>query len=301
MKGNSEEAISCYEKASETTPKMSMTKRALAGAYLFAGYPDRAIAELQAVTEGDYKDKERFQAYRDIAGTVLPYLGRFEEAFEMAAVGLDSLQARGDTTILLEARLGMASLYFWGYQDTEQMWKMAETTYGYPDSMKTNSYWMALGALNLITGRTEEGMKVFEAHNKEDLVVPLYQALAAGGQGDCVGADAWLDSVIVIPKSQYTSVIFEVAVCYYQNADYESASRLLSIVVAPGNQMLQNAPAIIFGHYYAAKCYDALGKTSDALNHYRHFLDVWKSADEDQPKLADARGRVAALEAAGSM
>jgi hypothetical protein len=44
-----------------------------------------------------------------------------------------------------------------------------------------------------------------------------------------------------------------------------------------------------------------MGKPSDALYHYKHFLDVWKNADEDQPKLSDARGRVAALEAAGSM
>jgi len=301
MKGNSEEAISYYEKASEITPKLYMTKRALAGAYLFAGHHDKSIAQLRAVTQGEYKQKEQFRAYRDIAGSVLPYLGRFEEALQMATMGLDTLQARGDTTVLLDARLGVASLYYWGYQDTDSMWKLAETTYGYPDSVKTTSYWMSLSALNLISGRTEEGWEIFEAHNKEEIVVPLFRALAAGGQGDCVGAEAWLDSVPTIPQSQYTSVNFEAAICYYNNTDYESAARHLSIVVDPTHHMLQNSTVIIFGHYYLAKCYDAMGKPSDALYHYKHFLDVWKNADEDQPKLSDVRGRVAALEAAGSM
>jgi hypothetical protein len=38
-----------------------------------------------------------------------------------------------------------------------------------------------------------------------------------------------------------------------------------------------------------------------ALENYERFLELWENADEDQPKLIDAKARVAALKAAGSM
>jgi tetratricopeptide (TPR) repeat protein len=301
MMGNPDEAVAHFEKASELTPEMVYTKRALAGSYLFSGQPEKAMAQLKGVVEGDFKPKERFTAYHDISGFVLPYLGRFEEALQMSLAGLDTLEARGDTATLLDARIGTASLYYWAYHDTDSMWKLAESTYDYPDSVKSTSYWMNLSAINLITGRVETGTEIFEAHNEEKMAVPLFKSLAAAGQNDCVTSEAWLDSVVAIPPAQYASVIFRTALCYYDNADYESAARNLSVVVDPTNAMLQNAPAIIFSRYYLAKCYDAMGKSAEALVSYRQFLKVWKDADEDQAKLTDARARVAALEAAGSM
>jgi tetratricopeptide (TPR) repeat protein len=301
MMGNSEEAISHYEKASEITPKAAMTKRALAGAYLFAGETDKSIAQLMAVAEGDYDPKEQFIAYRDIAGSVLPYLGRYTEALQMAEIGLDTLQAMGETVRFLEAGISVALLYYWGWQDTDRMWKLVEATYEYPDSVKSTDYWIGLSAINLISGRVDEGMRIFEEHNKEEIIIPLFQSLAASGGGDCVAAEAWLDSVFLIPEPQMASINFRTALCYYDNGDFEAALRNFQILCKPGNYMLKNAPMVSVSHYYVGKCHEELGRPSEALEPYRYFLHAWKSADEDQPKLADARERLAALEAAGSM
>ena len=42
--------------------------------------------------------------------------------------------------------------------------------------------------------------------------------------------------------------------------------------------------------------YEARGEHDKALAHYRAFIDLWKDADPElQPKVTDARQRVAAL------
>jgi tetratricopeptide (TPR) repeat protein/tRNA A-37 threonylcarbamoyl transferase component Bud32/TolB-like protein len=301
FKGNREEAITHYQKASAITPKMAMTKRALAAAFLFAGHADKAVAELMSVVEGDYTPKERHDAYGDILRAVLPFQGRFREALQMAQAAVDTLQAMGDTPGFLEAKMGVAALHYWGWQDADGMWEGIESTYDYPDSVKSVEYWMNLAALNLVSGRIDEGMRVFEEHNKQTLAVPVYRALAASCAGDCAGAEAWLDSVVSISAGDIASVYFRTAVCYYDNGDYGSALRLLKTVASPGSYNLSNAAFIPRSHYYLGKCFDALGKPTQALEQYRVFLEAWKNADPDQPKLVEARERKAALEAAGSM
>ena len=302
MRGDSEEAISHYEKASEVTPGMSSTKRALAGMYLFSGYPDKATAELETIINGDFTRKEKFRAYTDIAGNVLPYLGRYHEAVQMAEQGLDTLRAAGEWSRLLEVELGTASLYYWGWGDIDAMWKRVESTFGYPDSVKSDSYWMNLSAINLISGRIDEGMRIFREHNKEEMAAPIYQALAEASVGDCASAEVRLDSTeALVPLPRISGVYFRMARCYFDNEDYENAGRVLEVLVKPENHGFDNAVVASVSHYYLAKCYEALGQPSLALEQYRDFLAIWKDADKDQSELVDARERAEALEAAGSM
>jgi len=259
------------------------------------------MAQLTAVTEGDYSPKEKFAATADIAGGMLPYLGRYRESLQMAEAGLDTLKALGLTDRVLEVTLNVGGLHFWAWQDTARLWELVESTYDYPDSLKSETYWMNLSALNLILGRTDEGMRIFQAHNKREVLTPLYRALGMASVGECAAAEALLDSVPALRKAEIASVYFRTAVCYFDNADYESTRRLLALVVAPENHALQNAIFLSISHYYMAKCFEALGKPTEALREYQSFLDIWKNADEDQPKLVDARERAAALESAGSM
>ena len=46
-----------------------------------------------------------------------------------------------------------------------------------------------------------------------------------------------------------------------------------------------------------ARLLDEVGDTDAARIEYRRFLDLWKNADPDLPELADARTRLAQLEA----
>ena len=49
-------------------------------------------------------------------------------------------------------------------------------------------------------------------------------------------------------------------------------------------------------HKRLGELYEAKGLRDKALSHYRAFMDLWKDADPElQPKVTDARQRVAAL------
>ena len=301
MLGNNEEAISHYERASEIAPKNAMPKRTLANAYLFSGDTGKSIATLQEIVDGDYKDKAKFEAFVTIAGNVMPYLGRFHEAVALANAGLDTLRALGKTEMVPELEVGMASIYHWAWNDLDTAWGMVEKTYDYPDSVKSMNYWMNLTAFNVLTGRVDEGMKIFEEHNKEKIVVPLFESLAAASSGDCSGAEALLDSISMIPEVKFTSIIFRTAVCYYDAGNYKAAVPHFERVLLFENSNLENAFFVALSNYYLGRSYEQLGQSSEALGYYRKFLNIWKDADEDQPKLADARERLAALEASGSM
>jgi tetratricopeptide (TPR) repeat protein len=49
-------------------------------------------------------------------------------------------------------------------------------------------------------------------------------------------------------------------------------------------------------HKRLGELYEARGQRDKALDHYRAFISLWKDADPElQPKVTDARQRVAAL------
>ena len=49
-------------------------------------------------------------------------------------------------------------------------------------------------------------------------------------------------------------------------------------------------------HKRLGELYEAKGQREKALEHYRAFIELWKDADPElQPKVTDARQRVAAL------
>lgn len=299
--GKSDEAIAHYERASELTPGLAMSKRALATAYLYSGAVDKSIATLQEIFYGDYKDNAKFEAFAAIAGDVMPYLGRFHESLALASAGMDTLRLRGDMKALADVEVGTASLFYWAWKDEETAWSMIEKTYDYPDSVKSMNYWMGLSAFNIVTGRVDEGMKIFEAHNKEKMIVPLFDALAASSSGDCSAAEALLDTSSMIPDREIASIIFRVALCYYDEANYAAAVQHFERIIRFENSTLDNAFFVAISHYFLGKSHEQLGQSGRALDYYGIFLDIWKNADEDQPPLIDARARVAALEASGSM
>ena len=97
------------------------------------------------------------------------------------------------------------------------------------------------------------------------------------------------------------SARFCAALCFYDNGDYESAVDQLQMIVDLPVYGIDNAVVIPKSHYQLGKSYEALGQATLALEQYKKFLDIWKNADEDQADLIEAKARVAALTAAGSM
>jgi len=50
-------------------------------------------------------------------------------------------------------------------------------------------------------------------------------------------------------------------------------------------------------YYNLAKISEEMGNNEQAIKYYRHFVDIWKNADEDIPLLQDAKLRLISSEA----
>ena len=48
-------------------------------------------------------------------------------------------------------------------------------------------------------------------------------------------------------------------------------------------------------HYKIGRCYEELGENSEAVKHYKKFLEFWSEADEDIDDIVDSKKRIAAL------
>jgi len=269
--------------------------------YLLTGEPDKAIAELYSVIVGDYEPKDRYMAHRALAGSVLPYLGRYDEALALVEIGLDSLRARADTSLILKGTLDKAGMYYWGWRDNKRMWEIVESTYAYPDEVKNQDYWLNLAALHFIDGDADEGRRLLDGQDVREIVLPIFYSLEYAGRGDCDAAQAQLDTAGVLTEQNKASVRFYTALCYLDQEDYQKAIDQLEIVVDERNFSFENADAVPKAHYRLARSYEALGEVAIAIEHYEKFLDIWKGADKDQTDLIDATARLAALQTASSM
>ena len=50
-------------------------------------------------------------------------------------------------------------------------------------------------------------------------------------------------------------------------------------------------------HYKIGLCYEKMGNTHKALEHYEKFLKIWSEADEDIEDIVDAKRRITKLKA----
>jgi tetratricopeptide (TPR) repeat protein len=299
--GRSEEAISWFEKAREMSDEKEWATMALARAYLQSKQPDRAEAELTGILESDAKIKTKVSVYGALAMNVLPYMGRYHDALQTLDAGLDSVAAVGIPQMAARLNTWKVSLLFWGWRDNEAMDELWAVIEAYPDSVKGPDVWVNRGVHKILAGDVDAGMEMVKKHNKESMAMPLYESLAAAQRGDCDGAVAGLDSTVGIPENNMSGVRYRAAMCYYDAGQWEKAAEQFAIIA--DNRMIDfnNALIIPFSYYYLAKSLEQTGEASRALARYRKFLELWEHADEDQTALGDARARVAALEAAGTM
>ncbi|MCK4774504.1 MAG: tetratricopeptide repeat protein, partial [Candidatus Krumholzibacteria bacterium] len=158
-----------------------------------------------------------------------------------------------------------------------------------------------LAVFHMIDGRSDEAKRIVDEHVKEKRSLHIYKSLGAGFDGECTAAVGWLDSVSAIPGRYLMSVRFQAAMCYYNNGEHNGAVDQLRMIVDLPMYSIDNAVVIPKSFYRLGKSYEELGQATLALENYKRFLEIWKDADEDQADLIDAKARVAALTAAGSM
>jgi serine/threonine protein kinase/tetratricopeptide (TPR) repeat protein len=299
--GRSEEAISWFEKAREMSDEKEWATMALARAYLQSEQPGQAEAELTGILESDAGIKTKVSVYGALAMNVLPYMGRYHDALQMLDAGLDSVATGGKPQMAALLNSWRASLLFWGWRDYDAIAETWAVVDAYPDSIKGPDVWINRGVHKILAGDVDAGLAMVLKHNKEKMAIPLFESLAMAQRGDCDGAIAAMDSIVGIPENNMTGVRMRAALCYYDSGQWEAAAEQFAIIADNRLIDFNNTLIIPFSHYFLAKSLEQTGEASRALASYRRFLEIWQYADEDQTVLGDARARVAALEAAGSM
>ena len=82
---------------------------------------------------------------------------------------------------------------------------------------------------------------------------------------------------------------------FYMVGNLESAWREYEKIVSLGTSRLGYGDIYCKSYYWLGKISEQQGKTVDAREHYRKFLELWKDADPGQPEVEDVRKRLAAL------
>lgn len=77
---------------------------------------------------------------------------------------------------------------------------------------------------------------------------------------------------------------------------YERTLATPNYVIGPNWHPAMRNPGV---HERLGQLYEAQGNSAKAIEHFAAFTDLWKDADADlQPRVADARSRLARLRAA---
>ncbi|MGB7295697.1 MAG: protein kinase [Candidatus Aminicenantales bacterium] len=82
---------------------------------------------------------------------------------------------------------------------------------------------------------------------------------------------------------------------FYHLGDLAGARREYEKIVSFGAGRLDYGDIYARGYYQLGKISEQQEKTAEAAEHYRKFLDLWKTADPGRPEVDDARNRLAAI------
>ncbi|MDP7666294.1 MAG: hypothetical protein QGF98_06235, partial [Candidatus Poseidoniia archaeon] len=79
---------------------------------------------------------------------------------------------------------------------------------------------------------------------------------------------------------------------------WKEAIQSLNNVSSVASGMLGVEPYWVKKHYMLGKAYEGIGDIINASREYEKFLDVWSKADNDLPKIVDAKKRLTQLRSA---
>jgi tetratricopeptide (TPR) repeat protein len=82
---------------------------------------------------------------------------------------------------------------------------------------------------------------------------------------------------------------------FYQLGDLSDARGKYEKIISLGIGRLSYGDIYSKSYYQLGKISEQQGKKPEAAEHFRKFLDLWKSADPGRPEVADARNRLAAI------
>jgi tetratricopeptide (TPR) repeat protein len=251
-----------------------------------------------------------FASGRTLGIGVYPYMGRFRDALATLDMGMEVMAASAslDSAQLLGTMLLKAGLYFWGWEDTEKMREVVEQTLAFPEAHKKDWYYRQLAIMYLLDGdeaRSRDALAQIDTASSDAFEAAAHRAARLAISERCGEAATLVDSLAAnlgdhAPRSLY-SVQYATARCEVEAGAYEGAIGHLRPVVDDPVVVLDFAMLVPACYYYLGRAYEGTGDTRRAIASYQRLLEIWETADADLPRLIDARSRLEALLATGTM
>jgi tetratricopeptide (TPR) repeat protein len=102
-----------------------------------------------------------------------------------------------------------------------------------------------------------------------------------------------------LDKEEDLDTEYMLARAYMSARQWDDAmAPLTRIVSSKGRVLLDGVPLLWpLAHYYLGRCHEERRGQKEAIGYYSQFLEIWKAADLVLPQLADAKTRLARLQA----
>ncbi|MDH3197901.1 MAG: protein kinase [Candidatus Krumholzibacteria bacterium] len=307
--GEREKALETLLSARAQSDKSHTMGSRLAEVYLSLGRPDLALAVAAKGMESE-EYMTQVASGRTLGLGVYPYMGRYRDALATFDRGMEAMTATTslDSAQLMGTIMMKAGLYFWGWQDTEKMREVMEQTLAFPETYKKSWYYRQLAIMYLLDGdeaRSRAALAEVDSASSDAFDDGVQRVARLAISEHCAEASALVDSLAGhlgehAPRSLY-SARFATAWCEVEAGEYRGAIRHLRPVVDDPVVTLEHAMLVPACYYFLGRAYEGAGDTQQAIAYYRRLLNTWEKADADLPRLIDARSRLDALLARGTM
>jgi tetratricopeptide (TPR) repeat protein len=103
------------------------------------------------------------------------------------------------------------------------------------------------------------------------------------------------NDLVIYASMEYDELMGEL---HLAQGKWKEAIQSLNNVSSVASGMLGVEPYWVKKHYMLGKAYEGIGDIINASREYEKFLDVWSKADNDLPKIVDAKKRLTQLRSA---
>ncbi|MCH7549930.1 MAG: tetratricopeptide repeat protein, partial [Candidatus Krumholzibacteriota bacterium] len=305
--GERDHAMEALAVSNEMEPENPDTARRLAEIYLADGDMEKTLGNLEPLMAEGRSFRARITGGQLLSRCVYPYQGRYRDALAIIDQGIEMYASeKGDSSMLAQMYLGRATLEYWGWRDRDKLLAAAEATREMPGHGKRDGYWQDLAIIYYVLGDTASASAIVAEHcdktNERTVLETRLVELAMTGR--CDEARILMESTPSFEKLMGRSAVtrnqFFIGWCQVKQEDFDGAIKSFEAVIQTTVDY-QTAAIFSLAHYLLGKSYEAVGRSGDATDTYKTFLEMWADADEDLPARMEARARYAALQASGSM
>jgi serine/threonine protein kinase/Flp pilus assembly protein TadD len=160
------------------------------------------------------------------------------------------------------------------------------------------------GLALVMMGTSREVQKI--AEELEDLcqkslnkrIIRLYhhlEGMIALENGDYDSAVESIEKALSLDPNYYKSNMDLLAMAYYRSGNLDKAITEYEKITNCPSGIRTYADVYVKSFYMLGKIYEKQGDTTEAVEHYEKFLDLWKDSDPGFPEVEDARTRLAEL------